>query len=466
MERTAVDVSNDRLTGMLTRAGFRSLLQGHGTDYAVLHLDIDQFTQVNVLFGEQVADALLCRMAERLQQYAGGAGQCARLGSDEFALLLPAIDTDDALEICCVDLMTFLQQPVVLGDVTLHPQVAVGAARVEPTNTARSDEPVQVLRHAHIALQQARFQDYPRFSIFNAVQRHIWENRAYIELQLLNAIHNGDLSVAYQPIVDVVSGKIEGFEALARWILPDGRSSSPAQFIPIAERNGSIIALGKRIFSVAIRDFAAMTSALQAPLKLHINVSARQLADPALCNDLLQLLDIYGVSPAQLVVELTESHVAQHFDSMVSVIRNIKSAGMGVALDDFGTGFSSLSYIASLTLDVIKIDRSFLINAHDNDEALCIMRAIVAMAQSLGIRTVAEGVELPAHVALIKREGCNYLQGYFAGRPMTMAQCQQLLREKSLLATVRDIRPQEMRPQGRFNLDQCPMHCRNCGMGN
>lgn len=396
-----------------------------GYHFAVLFMDFDRFKQVNDTLGHGVGDALLRQIAERLQSglresdsfvRTSDFGQmAARIGGDEFVVLLDDIRGDLDAEVVAGRLLDLLALPYTIGEHTVNSSVSIGIV----TATHAASDVEAVLRDADIAMYEAKRTGRGRYVLFEpAMHRRVRDDVA-LENDLRRALLDGELFVVYQPLVDLVSQRITGLEALVRWRHPTRGLVSPVEFIPIAEAAGLIGKLGAEVLHTACRDFAWLQSTLgaQAPETVSVNLSRAQLCEPKLVSDILQALRANGMSAGQLQLEITESLAAQD-QLMQARLHEVKALGVTLALDDFGTGYSSLSCLHELPIDLVKIDRSFVSLAQTSDYHRVLIEATVLMARTLGMGTLAEGIETASQASLMRSLGCGKGQGYLFSMPL------------------------------------------------
>ena len=415
------EVLQDRLSHALGRAGRT------GQPLAVLLCDLDDFKDVNDTHGHAVGDRLLVAVAERLRGAARSTDTVARLGGDEFAILCEGIRGHrDAIEIAR-RVLAAAEEPVQIDGRTLRAGVSIGIA-VDDGRRSGQD----LLRDADIALYEAKADGKQRWS----VHRRRMTERAHARLQLASdlgaAVEAGRIEVAFQPIVRLADGQVTGVESLARWEHPEHGWVPPSQFIPLAEETGQIIPLGDIVLRTAMSTLARWREQDPAlDLRVGVNVSARQVRDRDLPGRVASWLAEFGLDPARLVLELTESVMLDEADDAIEVMQHLRELGVRFAVDDFGTGYSSLAYLRRLPVDIVKTDRAFVRELGRDDASADLVRAVVEMARSLRLDVVAEGVEdLDQHDALVEM-GCGFAQGYHFARPMAAEALLPRLREGS-----------------------------------
>ena len=388
---------NDRLEYALGRVQ-------HGEMVAVHHLDLDQFKAVNDTFGHPCGDKLLRIVAERLRGLVGEADTIARMGGDEFVIVQATIaDPADA---------TSLAQAVI--DALSEPydidgqQAVIGVSIGISVGPGDGSNPDKLLRNADLALYRAKSDGRGTFRFFEPVMDLQMQTRRIMEQDLRKALPAGEFELHYQPVVNLASKEISGFEALIRWNHPSKGMISPADFIPLAEEIGFIVPMGEWV----IRQ--ACATAAQWPDDLHVavNISAIQFRSPGLMQVIVSALAASGLAPTRLEIEITESVLLHNKEATLAVLHQLRALGIRIAMDDFGTGYSSLTYLQSFPFDKIKIDRSFVKNITENSSSLNIVRAVAALANGMGMTATAEGVETAEQLHSIASEGCTEMQGF------------------------------------------------------
>ncbi|MEO7940339.1 MAG: bifunctional diguanylate cyclase/phosphodiesterase, partial [Burkholderiaceae bacterium] len=354
----------------------------------------------------------------------------ARIGGDEFVVLLDDIRGDLDAEVVAGRLLELLAMPYRIGEHTVNSSVSIGIV----TTTHVAGDVEAILRDADIAMYEAKRTGRGRYVLFEpAMHRRVRDDVA-LENDLRRALPDGELFVVYQPLVDLVSRRITGMEALVRWKHPERGLVSPVEFIPMAEAVGLIGKIGAMVLHTACGDFAWMQATLGplAPESVSVNLSRAQLCEPALVSDIQQVLRAHGLSPGQLQLEITESLAAQDL-AMQARLREISVLGVTLALDDFGTGYSSLSCLHELPIDVVKIDRSFVSLAQTSDYHRVLIEATVLMARTLGMGTLAEGIETAGQASMMRILGCGKGQGYLFSEPLLREALVQWIRSEAVL---------------------------------
>ncbi len=411
---------HDGLTGLPNAAAFASrladALEGGTEDdaVAVLYVDLDRFKSVNDAFGRVAADQLLKAVASRLRSAIAPGALVARVGGDEFAVLLDPAPSEPAAAALAEALRDAIGAPLRLGDATVTVRASVGVA-VSPRRTRCSDE---LLAEAEAALYEAKDKGRDRTEIFDAEARRSKIDDGRIEADLRRAVEAGDLNVVFQPIVDLADGTVASFEALVRWRHPVLGDVSPGRFIPLAEQSTLIIPLGDWVLRTVAGYVARWRAAgLRVP-PVAVNVSPRQLAQPGFAEHVCALLRETGVPPEALVLEVTETALLELPVSPVSALDELCDRGFRTVLDDFGTGYSSLSHLKRFPVEGLKIDRSFVSDLPGDPHAAAIVEAVIGMGRAVGLETVAEGVETEEQAEFVRGLGCAHAQGWLFSRPL------------------------------------------------
>jgi len=400
----------DRLGHALTR-GERS-----GAAVTVLFLDLDAFKTINDSLGHAAGDRVLAALAERLRGALRPSDTIARIGGDEFAVLLEDTGTVDGARIA-QRIGEALESPFVIDGHNAFTQASIGVATGNPGEHTADD----LIRNADLAMYRAKAQGKAGYVVFESGMHLAVVERLQFEAALRQALGLGEFFLLYQPVVRLADGSVVGMEALIRWKRAGGAVVPPDQFIPVAEETGLIREIGRWVLQEACRQAAAWQSehSPTPALRLSVNLSARQLQDPGLVKDVEAVLASSGLEPACLVIEITESLLMSEPDVAVERLGELKDLGVKLAIDDFGTGYSSLSYLRRFPVDVLKVDRSFVTALGTGPEDGALAQAIVKLGQTLRLRVVAEGIETAAQLAELRALGCEYGQGYFFARPLT-----------------------------------------------
>lgn len=405
---------HDPLTGMPNRRRFEAELQKLGTldcqDFipVVACIDLDRFKDINDTLGHHAGDALIREVARRLSSLMRSDDLFMRPGGDELAILRKCQNRDEA-DLLGTLVTACFASPFPVGGNQIETSASVGLAIAEP-----GQEASDLLRKADIALYEAKAHGRGCCVIFEPEMGRKVEERRAIEVDLKHAIAEDELSLAYQPIVDAVTGRMTGVEALARWQRQDGTFIPPDVFIAIAEEAGLMGDLGRFVIDRAFCD-----ARLWPQLDTAINVSAAQLRSVTFPEDLRMAASHYGIDPARITLEITETVLLTNDSRTLNVMKSLRRSGFCIALDDFGTGHSSLSYLRDYPFDKLKIDRSFVSGVTTSGQSLSIIESVVALGRSLSLEIIAEGVETEAEMFLMQKAQCTHLQGYFFSRPVT-----------------------------------------------
>ncbi|WP_292139755.1 EAL domain-containing protein, partial [Mesorhizobium sp.] len=412
---------NDALTGLPNRVSFNDRLdheidracEGEDTMTAVIVIDLDRFKEINDLRGHAAGDQALKIVARRLSRLIGEGEFVARLGGDEFAAIKRFKDQKDLLGLAS-RLEKSLFEPLRLDDFEIAAGASIGVA-VYPRDGADRE---RLVSNADLAMYRAKNDVTRAVCFYESAMDETARARRALASDLRQAIDRGELSLHYQVQTSVPTGATCGYEALLRWTHPVHGMIPPAEFIPIAEENGSIMAIGEWVLRTACRQAASWGNGH----KIAVNLSPVQFAHADLAKLIHQILIETGLSPKRLELELTESTIVADKVRTLHVLRQIKALGVTIAIDDFGTGYSSLDTLRSFPFDKIKLDRSFMADVERSPQAKAIIRAVLTLGRSLDIPVLAEGVETHVQLTILQVEGCNEAQGYFLGRPKPIDQ--------------------------------------------
>jgi Amt family ammonium transporter len=391
-------------------------------------IDLDRFKLINDSLGHLMGDALLVKIARRLEGCLRPLDTVARLGGDEFGVILDDYENKHDVVQIAKRILEEISRPLFIGAHEVYSGASMGIVFV----TSEYQRPEDILRDADIAMYRAKSLGRGRFKVFS---RNMHEN-AVETMSLENDIRQGlarqEFSVAYQPIISLESGMITGVEALARWNHPTRGAISPTRFIPIAEESGLIVPLGKTILTRACQDMVSWHKLApdKAPLLLSVNMSPKQFFQPDLVDSVNYILAKTGLSPTYLKIEITESVILDNAKEVIHKLETFKKMGIRFSIDDFGTGYSSMAYLQKFPVDQLKIDQSFVRDMHINNDNLEIVRAIIRLAHSLRLNVVAEGVEQSVHKDLLSSMECDFGQGYFFSRPVSAENMDLLLQGK------------------------------------
>ncbi len=377
---------------------------------AVLMIDLDNFKNVNDSLGHDIGDRLLQTAAQRLVKCTRAADTVARLGGDEFAVLLEGVSTLEQAEEIAASVTEAFRLPISIDGDDLLVTTSIGVALSEPGNDTE-----HVLRNADIAMYNAKAAGKARHIVFHARMQEQLRERLRLEDDLSQAFAKNEFFLEFQPIVDLKTTELLGVEALVRWQHPEQGKLLPGQFIPMAEETGQIVELGRWVLLDACCRVKQWRESIAAGsgLRVAVNISGRHLQQGDLVADVRNALDASGLEPESLLIELTESTMMHNSESNLLRLKDLKSLGVRLAIDDFGTGYSSLSYLHRFPIDILKIDRSFVSRLTESSEGPKLARAVVMLGETLGLETVAEGVEMEDQVTQLLQLGCVAAQGFF-----------------------------------------------------
>ncbi len=424
--RLAYMARHDALTDLPNRLMFREKLDvalaqaRRGENLALLCLDVDRLKAVNKTFGHSVGDALLRALAQRLTERTRETDIVAWLGGDEFAVVQTGIDRPaDAAELA-ERLIATLQEPFEVAGhhITIGANIGIALAPQDGL------DPDDLLKCADLAMSRARTEGHGVYRLFQVEMDAQMQARRTMEVDLRHALARHQLELFYQPLIDLRTGSVAGFEALLRWHHPDKGMVSPAAFIPLAEEIGAIVPIGEWV----LRRACEVAAGWSGGLKVAVNLSPVQFRSRNLVAGVIEALREARLSPSRLELEITESVVMQDTVATLAVLQELHGLGVRIAMDDFGTGFSSLSYLRQFPFDRIKIDQSFVREIGVTQDCGPIVRAVIAISHELGMATTAEGVETRDQLAALKSAGCTDVQGYLFSRPVPEAAIPELLR--------------------------------------
>ena len=429
--RAAHEAFYDPLTGLPNRMLFGDRLR-HALEIAerrdevlsVLFLDLDDFKSVNDTLGHAAGDELLIRVGERADEVARSSDTVARLGGDEFAFVLERT-ADDGAEQFAKRLVDALRVPLTIGGRTVAMDATIGCAVSIPGKT----EADELLRNADLAMYAGKRKGKGCFVNYEPSMYEALADRIELEADLKGAVERGEIVVAYQPIVEVESGRLTAVEALARWNHPTRGVIAPSVFIPLAEETGVIRSLGRHVLMTACTEARRWhdEQPRTPPLGITVNVSPAQFHHDELVPDVQRALEQSGLAAPQLTLEITESVLVERGDMFVEELEQLSALGIRLAVDDFGTGYSSLSSLARFPVDVLKIDRSFVVDVAHDEEGQALVRSIVDLGRTLGLVAVAEGIEGSGQASALIDAGCGLGQGFHFARPMDAGAIDELL---------------------------------------
>tara|TARA_R110000751_G_scaffold8041_3_gene32516 strand:- start:17713 stop:19809 length:2097 start_codon:yes stop_codon:yes gene_type:complete len=408
---------HDQLTGIPNRYGCENHLKDlisapsqNGTGIAVVGIDLDRFKRVNDVYGHFAGDHLLKTISIHISNTLGEGELIGRFGGDEFLALKTGIRGKDDAKEFAERILTAIRQPVLWNDTDISTRASIGYS-LFPWD---SEDPIKLMENADLAMYHAKGSGKDSVVGYDMAMNQANKERTTLGMLLAYAIENGELSVHYQLQNDAQTRKITGVEALARWHNPARGHVAPDVFIPIAEETGFINELGEWVLREACSKAAQWT----VPVKVAVNVSAKQLADPGFPDQVRRVLEDTGLAPSRLELEVTESGIISVASQALNVMRKLKELGVQIAMDDYGTGYSTLATLHSFPFDKIKIDREFIKDIDTNVHSSAILKSTMILGNSLKIPVLAEGVETEEHLNALNKEGCQLVQGFLFGKPM------------------------------------------------
>jgi diguanylate cyclase (GGDEF)-like protein/PAS domain S-box-containing protein len=430
-QRIAHMAHHDALTGLPNRVLLRdriqqAIAQAHRNEarLAVLFIDLDRFKTINDSLGHQLGDRLLQSVASRILVCVREGDTVSRVGGDEFVIVIPGIASDSDASAVASKILEVLGHPFHLHGNDLHVAASIGIS-LYPSDGADAET---LMRNADTAMYHAKDSGRANFQFFTQHMNVAAQQRLSLDNALRRALENNEFEVHYQPFFDLRDRSITGFEALVRWNPPGLPMVGPSEFIAAAEESGLIVPIGEFVLRESLRQAKGWQS-FGRPVSIAINVSANQLARRSFVERLRRLVQEVGIDPALVELEVTEGVIVEGAGEAREAIDQIAAFGVGIAIDDFGTGYSGLAYLKRLPIDTVKIDQSFVRDLTVDPDDAAIVTAIVAMARSLGVDVIAEGVETEEQVSELKRLGCHRAQGYLLARPMNAAAVTRLLRQ-------------------------------------
>ena len=442
---------HDALTGLANKALFRdrlnhavARLETSGLQLAVLFLDVDNFKTVNDSLGHSRGDLLLGIVSETLVDCMRVSDTVARLGGDEFAVLIEDLEDHAEATQVAEKILAALRRPVSLGSKDVVATVSIGIRFGSPGCSSE-----ELLRDADLAMYMAKENGKDRYEEFRDRMHTTVMERLELEADFRQGVMNEDLVVHYQPIVDLDTKDIVGFEALVRWQHPRRGLLRPEAFLAFAEQAGFMGAVDCLVLTKACGQILRWQreGLVADDASISVNLSARDMVEAGIDRAVRILLSESGFDPSNLIVEITESAMMNDIDAAVRELRSLKALGLRIAIDDFGTGYSSLAYLQRLPIDILKIDRSFVATLSEDDESVTLVNAIIRMAEALGHTTVAEGIERVAQDRVLRQLGCHLGQGYLLGQPLDAASMEKRLRARQAPIDRRRHQATRLRPQ-------------------
>jgi len=424
----------DSLTQLPSRALLldtieQTLRQPEPTPFALLYLDCDQFKLVNGSLGHDIGNKLLVAIALRLQSLLRSGDQLARLGEDEFCFFLQPLASVEALRQFARQVLDSFNSSFWIDSYEIYMTVCIGMT----LSRAEYDHAQVPLQEADTAMYQAKYRGAGSCQLFDYQMQRSAQQRLQLEHDLRHALSNQELIAHYQPIIDLATQQIAGFEALVRWYPPKGPPRSPGEFIPCAEETGLIVPIGMVVLRQACQQLWHWQQQGYPHLFMSVNLSVRQFAHPTLVEDIDEVLRDVAIDPGCLKLEITESAIMESPDAAVALTQQLRSRRIQLSIDDFGTGYSSLSYLNRFPVDSLKIDQSFVQSMETDSKNAQIVAAVVGLGHALNIKIIAEGIETTAQLNHLCRLGCDYGQGYLLAQPLPPEQATTLLQKSSAL---------------------------------
>ena len=419
-ERTlAWHASHDALTQLPNRLFFTQELEqtlNKKKNAAVLFVDLDRFKVINDSLGHAVGDQLLIAAGKRLTECLSTGDVVARIGGDEFTVLLPHVSSIDDASVVAEKIQKAFEPSFTLEPHEVFTTVSIGIALTDPDDT-----PLDVIRHADIAMYSAKTRGRARHVAFDESMDLLAQARLELETELRRALLRGELRVYYQPEVEIDTAHLVGMEALVRWEHPERGMVNPAEFIAVAEETGLILPIGRWVLVEACRQAKEWEDKYRngEPLMVSVNLSGRHFQQATLIDEVSNVIATTGIDPSHLILEITETVAMEGAQTTIEILRKLKALGVSLAIDDFGTGFSSLAYLKEFPVDYLKIDKSFVDGVASHAPDTAIVKAVIALGHALGLKMIAEGVETLEQVAQLEKLGSEIGQGYYYAKPLS-----------------------------------------------
>ncbi|MEO1937824.1 MAG: EAL domain-containing protein [Sulfurimonas sp.] len=391
---------------------------------AVLFLDLDRFKEINDMYGHNVGDELLCQIAKRLSSYVRGEDTLARIGGDEFILLLPQTTQVDVLAVL-EKIFKAMKTPFVVNEIDIYATFSIGISLYDQDG----DTAEILLRNADTAMYKAKDNGHNSYQFYNEEMTSLIRKRIELDSDIRLGLQREEFEVYYQPKIDAKKDKLIGLEALVRWNHPVKGIIYPNDFIPFCEEVGLIVQLDSYMLRHAFMQMRAWRNRGVDYGQLSINISTKKLESEDFRSELYSLLEHYPVDPGTVELEILEGQIMKNPKYSIGILNSIRSMGISVAIDDFGTGYSSLSYLKKLPVTKLKIDRSFVVDVLENEDDAAIIRAIIVLGKNLGLEIIAEGVETKAHVDFLLAAGCSNIQGYYYSKPLSLKDCEAFIQK-------------------------------------
>lgn len=411
---------NDRLEQAITKA------KRQKTEFALLFIDLDRFKQINDSLGHMFGDKVLKVISKRLQGIVRKEDSLSRLGGDEFTLLVEDLKEEIDVSALAKKIILVLSEPIIIESNTLYITTSVGIS-IFPKDDINADN---LLKYADAAMYRAKEEGRNNYQYYSAEMTELALKRVIMEASLRRALENEEFVVYYQPQVNGKTGEIVGMEALVRWKHPTEGMIYPNSFIPLAQETGLIIAIDQLVMKIAMKQVAEWYSKGLNPGILALNLAIKQLARDSFLETLVTIMQESGFKPEWLELEVTEGEIMKNPKNAIEVLKKISDMGIELAVDDFGTGYSSLSYLKRLPIDKLKIDKSFVDGVPNDEEDVSIARAIIALAYSLKLSVIAEGVESREQKEFLIKNGCSHIQGYYYSKPISADEMEEILNNR------------------------------------
>ncbi|TYR77339.1 bifunctional diguanylate cyclase/phosphodiesterase [Rossellomorea vietnamensis] len=426
---------HDSLTGLYNRSYMQeSISKKTGesrSPFHVLLLDLDYFKHINDTHGHFFGDEVLIKVSSFIKSKLGPLDRAGRLGGDEFVIFYHEEMNELTVEEFCESILDYLSNPLIINDRQITVTTSIGVASY-PEN---AETPGELLVKADISMYKTKGDGRNSYTIFNRQLEEEFNKDITLQADLSKALLNKEFEVYYQPVVSLKDKKVVGFEALLRWNHPEKGMVSPGEFIHIAEETGMIVSIGEWVVREACRQIHDWNRQLNQEYTISVNLSLKQFSKKDIFEVLWEIITDSGISPSLVTIEITESMAMVNTAHTLSLLEKFRENGIGISIDDLGTGYSSLSYLKDFSIQSIKIDRSFIKSVNESGKDDAIVKAIMSIAENLGIEVVAEGVELPQQEHFLLREQCRYAQGYHYSRPLNSSDLLKYLEGNSLVLT-------------------------------
>ena len=424
----------DPLTGLANRRLFKNRLEKavksvlrSGSSMALMFLDMDQFKRINDTLGHDAGDILLKEVSNRLSATVRENDTVSRIGGDEFTILLTDVHHTADVLVVAEKLLLALAKPIRIKGQDIVTTVSIGITLTPDDSTDVNT----LMKNADLAMYRAKELGRNNFQFFSEDMNQSILEHLSLEKEINEAINREQFSLVFQPKISLFDYSVTGVETLIRWQHPEKGMITPDRFIPVAEETGQIIEIGSWVLEQSCRQISSLirSNVLPNTAKVAVNLSARQFTDPSLLARINSVIEISQIPPHCLELEITESTLMEDVESAIQIMQEIKKIGVAIAIDDFGTGYSSLAYIKRFPIDVLKVDRSFVMDIPDDKNDMAITAAVIAMAHKLSMTVVAEGVETQEQLHFLRQNNCDEGQGYLFSRPLSLGQLHQFLNE-------------------------------------